>query len=118
LSRIQIVLDGKDIYPMGNREELVIHVDHNNPVLVVTDGYHISRPLELVYHHLNTYYFRVECGMDDGQLIIAAIIAGFFTMMGLVTHLVIYPIIAMLPVIYTMVQYYIRKKDFLNLRPM
>lgn len=118
LSRISIVLDGKDIYPLENNKKVLIDVDHNNPVLVVTDGFHISRPLELVYHHLNTYYFRVECGMDDGQLISGLTLSAIFFLAGLFTHWVIFPLISTVPILYVLFLYYLRRKDFLSLRAM
>ncbi|TDX02256.1 hypothetical protein [Dinghuibacter silviterrae] len=117
VSRIRIVLDGKDIYPIGN-EKVVIDVDHNNPVLVVTDGFHISRPLELVYYHLNTYYFRVECGMDDGQLIAGLALTMLFFLTGMLTRWWIFGVLSFGPVLYILFLYYIKRKDFLSLRPM
>lgn len=116
LSRISVILDGKDIYPLESGHKVLIDIDHNNPVLVVTDGYHISKPLELVYHHLNTYYFRVECGMDDGQLISGLSISLLFFLTGLLTHWVIFPLLSLGPIFYILFLYYILRKDFLSLR--
>ncbi len=118
VSRIRIVLDGKDIYPLENNKKVVIDVDHNNPILVVTDGYHISRPLELVYYHLNTYYFRVECGMDDGQLIAGLCLTFVFFLVGLVMRMWVFPLLSLAPVLYILFLYYINRKDFLSLRAM
>jgi hypothetical protein len=118
LSKIRIVLDGKDIYPVENNQKVTIHVDHNNPIVVVTDGYHISRPLELVYHHLNTYYFRVECGMDDGQLVSGLTLTTVFFLAGFFTHWLVFALLSMAPILYILFLYYIRRKDFLSLRAM
>jgi len=116
LSTVSIVLDGKDIYPLGNDQKLVIDIDHNNPVLVVTDGFHISRPLELVYHHLHTYYFRVECGVDDVQLACGFTISAMLLFLGFVTHWLVFPIVSSIPVIYVVAMYFLNRKDFLSLR--
>lgn len=118
VSKIRIILDGKDIYPVETDIKLVIDVDHNNPVLVVTDGFHISRPLELVYNHLSTYYFRIECGMDDGQVIAGLTLTLFFFILGLVTRWWIFGALSFGPVLYILFLYYIKRKDFLSLRPM
>jgi hypothetical protein len=118
VSRIRIILDGKDIYPVDNNQKVVIHVDHNNPIVVVTDGYHISRPLELVYHHLNTYYFRVECGMDDGQLVSGLTLTTVFFLAGFFTHWLTFALLSLAPILYILFLYYIRRKDFLSLRAM
>jgi len=112
------VVDGKDIYPLENNKKVLIHVDHNSPVVVVTDGFHISRPLELVYHHLHTYYFRVECGMDDGQLIAGLALTSLFFLAGIFTRWWIFGLLSMAPILYILFLYYIKRKDFLSLRAM
>ena len=41
----------------------------------MTDGYHFTKPLELVYHHLHTYYFKIVCAIDDTQLLAGCALA-------------------------------------------
>lgn len=66
--KIRVVVNGKEIYPLPNDQPVVISITENHPKIVVTDGYHHTKPLELVYHHLHTYYFKVVCAIGDVQL--------------------------------------------------
>ena len=64
--RVRAIVNGKDIYPLNRAETPVwIEVNENNPRVVISDGYHFTKPVELVYHHLHTYYFKVVCVIGD-----------------------------------------------------
>lgn len=93
-------------------------VDHNNPVIVVTDGFHITKPLELVYHHLNTYYFKVECSLTDVQLIYGLVFCLMFVILGLASGFLFFQLLSFIPIIYILYLYYIDRKDFLAIRAM
>lgn len=95
----------------------MIRVTQNNPKVVITDGYHVTKPMELVYHHLHTYYFKVICVIDNMQLL-----AGFFLMavlflVGLYSGIFIIKLASMLPILYFLFFYYINRKDFLQITP-
>ncbi len=108
-------MNGKDIYTLVKGEKLVIPVMENNPKIVLTDGYHITKPLELVFHHIHTYYFKVVCVIDNFQLaagIGATIIIYLF---GLLFGFFILKLLSFFPICYFLFFYYIRKKDFLQI---
>ncbi|MBS1920342.1 MAG: hypothetical protein JST17_08820 [Bacteroidetes bacterium] len=52
--KIRVVVNGNMIYPLIKNQPLVISVKENHPKIVITDGFHHTKPLELVYHHLHT----------------------------------------------------------------
>jgi len=113
---VRIVVNGNNIYPLSYKERVVITVKDNNPKIVVTDGYHITKPLELVYHHLHTYYFKVVCAISDVQL---AAGFSFMIIVGLLSMLlgwVALKILAFFPVLYFLYLYYINRKDFLQIQ--
>lgn len=87
----------------------------NNPKIVLTDGFHITKPLEIVFHHIHTYYFRVACVIDNFQLaagIAATIIIYLF---GLLTGFFIIKLLSFFPILYFLFFFYIRRKDFLQI---
>jgi hypothetical protein len=115
--RIKAVINGKEIYSLINNKPVVVKVMENNPKVVITDGYHVTKPVELVYHHLHTYYFKVVCVIDNTQLL-----AGFFLMLslfliGFFSGLFIIKMASILPVLYFLFYYYINRKDFLQITP-
>jgi hypothetical protein len=113
--KIRVIVNGKDIYPLTSNKPVVITVDRNNPKIVVTDGFHFTKPLELVYHHLNTYYFKVVCAIGDFQLIAGLFFLTFFYLIGFYSGLFVVKLLSFLPLLYILFLYYINRKEFLQL---
>ena len=110
------MVDGKEIYPLADSRPVVIRVDHNSPRLVITDGYHHTKPVELVYHHLHTYYFHVVCIIDDIQLVFGFVFILLFYLLALGTGFLFFKLICFFPLLYILYVYYINKKDFIQLK--
>ena len=98
--KIRVVINGKEIYPLANSQPIMITVTQNNPKVVVTDGYHFTKPVELVYHHLNTYYFKVICVIDDIQLIAGVMLLFVLYLLGFYTGAFVLKLTSFLPVVY------------------
>ena len=96
---------------------MIIPVQQNNPKIVVTDGYHISKPLELVYHHIHTYYFKVVCAISDFQLGAGLMLMAVCGAVGLGTGFIFFKALSFLPIVYFLFLYYINKNDFIQTRP-
>ena len=95
----------------------MITVMQNNPKLVITDGYHITKPVELVYHHLDTYYFKVICIIDNIQLLAGSFLLIVLYMIGFYTDVFVIKLASFLPVLYFLFYYYINRRDFLQITP-
>jgi hypothetical protein len=95
----------------------MITVMQNNPKVVITDGYHITRPVELVYHHLDTYYFKVVCIIDNMQLIAGSCLLAVLYLVGLYSNMFVVKLASFLPIFYFLFYYYINRKDFLQITP-
>jgi len=115
--KIRVVVNGKDIYPLPDSRPVMITVEENNPKVVVTDGFHFTKPMELVYHHLNTYYFKVICVIDDLQLLAGSFFLIFLYLLGTYTDIFILKICSFLPIIYFLFFYYINRKEFIQITP-
>ena len=44
----RVIVNNTAIYPLLNTEPIVIPVEKDHPKIVVTDGFHFTKPLELV----------------------------------------------------------------------
>jgi hypothetical protein len=115
--KIRVVVNGKEIYPLPDSKPVVITVTQNNPKVVVTDGYHFTKPVELVYHHLNTYYFKVICVIDDMQLVAGSILLIVLYLLGFYTGVFILKLFSFTPVVYFLFFYYINRKEFIQITP-
>ena len=114
--KIRAIINGKEIYPLPNSKPVVIPVESNNPKVVITDGYHFTKPVELVYHHVHTYYFKVVCAIDDFQMMAGIALLSTCYLIGFFSGLLIMKLISFFPVLYFLFLYYIDKNEFIQLR--
>jgi hypothetical protein len=114
---LRAIVNGREIYPLNAIEPVIIPVIQNNPRLVITDGYHITKPLKLVYKEIPIYCFMVDCAITDLQLIIGFIIIIGFFVSGLITGVLILQVFSFLPLIYFIFFYYLNRKEFIRLVP-
>jgi len=115
--KIRAVVNGREIYPLADTRPVVIPVQENNPRIVVTDGYHITAPLKLVYHDVHTYCFKVVCALSDEQLYIGFAVLAVLYLSGFFTGLLVLKVFSFIPVLYLLMFYYLNRKDFFRLIP-
>ncbi|MBD0331829.1 MAG: hypothetical protein ICV66_04180 [Chitinophagaceae bacterium] len=114
--KIRVIVNGTDIYPLKKNEPVVINLTSNNPKIVVTDGYHITKSLELVYHHVHTYYFKVVCAIGDYQMAAGLFLLMLLYLLGTLSGIVLVRVLSFFPILYFLFLYYINRKDFLQIR--
>lgn len=114
---MRAVVNGRDIFPLPVNQRVIIPVEENHPKVVITDGYHYTKPLELVFHNVHVYYFKVECVIDDSQLIYGAILLGALYLIGFGTGFFVIKLLSFFPILYFLFMYYINRKDFIQIRP-
>lgn len=113
---IRAIINGKEIYPLPGNKPIAIGLDENNAKVVITDGYHFTPPLELVYHHIHTYYFKVVCAIDDFQLAAGCAFIFITYIIGMFSGIFFLKAISFFPIFYFLFLFYINKKEFLQLR--
>jgi hypothetical protein len=113
---IRVIINGVEIYPVKQGQRVVISLESNNPKVVVTDGYHFTKPLELVYHHLHTYYFKIVCAIDDTQLLAGCCVLVLFYLMGFATGIFILKLLSLFPILYFLFLYYVNRKEFIQIQ--
>jgi hypothetical protein len=114
---IRAVVNGKEIYPLLNTKPVLIPVPENNPKIVVTDGYHITKPLKLIYKDLPVCCFKVACAISDLQLLIGFLVLSILYLTGMVTGIGPIKVFSFLPLVYLIMFYYLNRKEFLRLVP-
>ncbi|MBD0278177.1 MAG: hypothetical protein M3342_11155 [Bacteroidota bacterium] len=105
------------IYPLEKNKPIVIPILANHPKIVITDGFHHTKPLELVFHHIHTYYFKVVCAIDDYQLVAGSVLLLLLFFIGLVSGSILIQIGSFSPILYFLFLFYINRHEFIQIRP-
>jgi hypothetical protein len=114
--KLRLVVNGMHIYPLRKNKPVLISIPTNPSRLVVTDGFHISQPVEL-RHRQRTGYFTIVCAIDNDMLGGGVIFMLMFFAMGSTSGVFVLQLFSMLPIIYILFLYYIRRKEFIQIRP-
>ncbi len=115
--KVRVIVNNKEIYPLLNDKPVVIPVDLNYPRIVVTDGFHFTKPLELVYEEPSYYTFDVSCAITDLQLMGGFFFMVLFYLLGFWTDVFLIKLISFVPIILFIFFYYINRKKFIRLVP-
>ena len=110
-------MNGKEIYPLPDSRPVIITIQENNPRIVVTDGYHITKPLKLVYKDQHACCFKVSCAISDLQLLIGFGLLAVLYLSGIYTGILFLKVVSFLPVIYLLLFYYLNREAFIRLIP-
>ncbi len=113
---IRIILNGKEIHTLPKNKPVLIVLSKNNANLVATDGFHITEPLELVYHSANTYHLKVVCAIDDNLLSTGAVLLVILFVVGIISDILFFRVLSFIPIFYFLFYYYVNKKNFLQLK--
>ncbi|MGC4036020.1 MAG: hypothetical protein QM764_08660 [Chitinophagaceae bacterium] len=116
LFRMKVIVNGNNIYSLTSDQKLIISLFENNPKVVVTDGFHYTKPLELVYHNVHTYYFRVECIIGNPQLAFGILMIALCYLLGFWTGFFMLKLVSFFPIIYFLFFYYINRNQFLQMK--
>ena len=113
---MQVIVDNKEIYPLYNDQPVLIEVQDNRTKIVVSDGFHFTKPIELNYTQPSFYYFKVVSPVNDLQLLGGAFVMIFFYLLGFVTGLLLIKLISFIPIFLLLAIYYFNRKSFIQLK--
>lgn len=111
-----MIVDNKEIYPLSNTEPVIIEVQDSHPRIVVTDGFHFTRPIDLTYKQPSYYHFKVVCSIDDLQLLGNAFVLIVFYLLGFFTDSFVLKLLSFLPILYLLFAYYIDRDSFIQIK--
>lgn len=114
--KLRLVVNGMHIYPLRKNNPVLITMPTNPSRIVVTDGFHITRPLELKCRQ-QVSYFTIVCAIDNDVLVGGLIFMLMFFAMGATSGVWLLQFFSMLPIGYILFLYYIRRKEFIRILP-
>lgn len=114
--KIRVIVNNKDIYPLLNTGPVVIPVEEDHPKIVITDGFHFTKPIELVFKQPAYFNFDVVCAIDDLQLLTASVMLIVLYLLGFLTGLFILKLLSFTPIAWFLFYYYINRKDFIRVK--
>ena len=114
--KIRVIANGNQIYQLEKDRSVTIPFTTNRPIIVVTDGFHYTKPLEIAYHHKHTYFLTVVCAIDDNRLAAGAILTALFYAIGFTSDIALIRFMSFIPLIYFVYLYYINRKNFIQIK--
>lgn len=114
---VSIIVNGKVIYPIPKNQPVEIVIPTNPAKIVVTDGFHITNPYEVKCNFRRNNYYHIGCGIENDQLIIGLIILLLVFMMGATSGMWILQLISLAPIVYFLYSFYIRRREFIQIKP-
>ena len=111
-----MIVNNKEIYPLTNEDPVVIEVYDKHPRIVITDGFHFTKPIDLNYTQPSYYHFKVVCSIDDMQLLGNIFVLIVFYLLGFFTGNLVLKLLSFLPIFYLLFAYYIDRKSFIQIK--
>lgn len=115
---LRVVVNGHFIYNLVKNKPVVIDMPTNPTRVVITDGFHITQPMELTFTVKPVRYYTVDCVVEDAQLLAGLILTLITYFMGLTSGIVFLRALSMVPIFYLLFVYYINRKQFIRVRPL
>jgi hypothetical protein len=113
--KIRVIVNSQDIYPLLTTEPVIISVEKDCPKIVVTDGFHFTKPVELVFKEPAYFNFNVICAINDLQLLTAGAVLVIFYLLGFFTDLFALKLFSFTPILWFLFFYYFNRKDFIRI---
>ena len=113
---IRVIVNNREIYPLLTEDPVIIEVHDNHPKIVVTDGFHYTKPIDLDYKQPSYYHFKVVCVIDDFQLLGNVFVLIVFYLLGFYTGSFALKLLSFLPIFYLLFAYYIDRKSFIQIK--
>jgi hypothetical protein len=114
--KLRVVVNGSQIYYLDKKKPVVIPVTGKSPRFVASDGFHHTRPMQLLKVKKNVHYFKVGCVIEDDQLIAGLILLAIIYTMGFTSDILFIKLLSFLPIVYFLYRYYVNRKEFLQIR--
>lgn len=106
------------IYPLKKGKPVVVNVPTNPARLVVSDGFHITAPVQVSYTPQRVTYFTIACVVENDVLVGGAVIMLLLFFMGLSSGYVILWLMSITPALYLLFLYYVKRREFIRIRQM
>lgn len=105
------------IYALRKNKPLIISVPTNPSRIVVSDGFHITKPLNVTYGTNRTHYFKIACAVADDQLLVGFVIMILLYAAGATSGIILLQLMSLAPILFFLFLYYINRKEFIRIQP-
>jgi hypothetical protein len=109
------VVNGMHIYNLKKGKPVIVTMPTNPSKIVVTDGFHITAPIQITYTPQRTHYFKIACIVENDVLVGGAVLMTLLFFMGLSSGFLFLQLLSVTPVLYLLFLYYIRRREFIRI---
>ncbi|MDQ6608810.1 MAG: hypothetical protein M3Y85_03215 [Bacteroidota bacterium] len=115
--KLRLIVNGMHIYSLMQNRPIVVNLQTAPSKLVVTDGFHITAPVQVTYSPKRTYHFTIACIVEDDVLVGGSVFMLILFCMGFSSGFIILQLLSFAPIFYLLFLYYIKRKEFIQIRP-
>jgi hypothetical protein len=115
--RLRAVTDGKNIYELSNKKPVMIPCNGTQVSIQAGNGFHSSPEYTLPCTWEGSLLLEIDCAIDNIRFFYIIFLTLLLFTFFIITDLTALKILANLPILYGLFQFYIRKKYFLKIRP-
>jgi len=105
------------IYTLRKGKPIVVTMPTNPAKIVVTDGFHITPPVQISYKPQRKHYFSIACIIENDVLVGGGVFMLILFFMGLSSGLLVLQLLSVAPIAYLLFLYYIKRKEFIRIQP-
>ncbi len=113
-SKLRAIVNGNVIYELEKNKPVVIGITNQRATLVVTDGFHYTRTLEINQKGKRLNHLTVLCTVDDDRLLAGVIITFLLFLAGLTSGILFIRMLSFLPILYFLYCYYVKRNKFIK----
>ena len=110
---LRVIINGTSIYHVHKGQPIVIAIPSNYPHIVVTNGFHFTKPVQIKYSKNRVLYIAISCAVDNDRLLAGGILTTLFFLAGLTSGLLFLRFLSFIPVFYFLYAYYWKRESFL-----
>jgi hypothetical protein len=114
--KVRAIINGSSIYLLEKNRSVIVDVHSARSTIVVTNGYHYTKPFQVANQQQRVCHFTVVCAIDDDRLLAGTILTCLFFLIGLTSGIVLIKLLSFVPTIYFLYLYYINKKEFIQIK--
>lgn len=114
--KLRVVVNESDIYELKEKQPLVITGKPPFTRMVVTNGFHSSRPVKINYREGYRLY-EVESAVDNVQLLTGLFMSMLFFFIYIFSGLRFFMLFANIPILIMLYLIYMKRHDFIRIYP-
>ena len=112
--KLKVIVNGTHIYGLEKAQPVIVPLLTNTAHIVVTDGFHITYPMEVSWRHHPVQHLSVACAIEDDHLIGGLFLLLLFYAAAITSGVLFLKIMSFVPIAAFLFLYYFRRKSFLR----